>query len=69
MGEVNLEDTIHLSDIKLPEGVESVELLHGAQHDQPVASIHLPRAAVEVEEEAPEAPAAEESSDDEASDD
>ncbi len=49
--DLKLDETIHLSDIKLPEGVVSVELMHGAEHDQPVASIHLPRAAVETVEE------------------
>ncbi len=47
--DLKLDDTIHLSDLKLPEGVVSIELAHGAEHDQPVASIHLPRAAVEAE--------------------
>lgn len=45
---LDLEQTVHLSDLKLPKGVELVELSHG--HDKPVASIHLPRAAIEVEE-------------------
>jgi len=76
MGEVNLEDTIHLSDIKLPEGVESVELMHGGGHDQPVAAIHIPRAVVEEEDVEDgdtkaegEESEAEESSDDEESED
>jgi large subunit ribosomal protein L25 len=77
MGEVNLEDTIHLSDINMPEGVESVELMHGEEHDQPVAAIHIPRAVVEeedVEEADTDAEAegdeseAEDSSDDESED-
>lgn len=53
----NLEvnDTLHLSDIKLPEGVELMQLSHGEEYDLPVVSIHMPRAAVE-EEEAAEAP-------------
>ncbi len=44
---LDLDQTIHLSDLKLPKGVELVELSHG--HNKPVASIHLPRAAVEAE--------------------
>jgi large subunit ribosomal protein L25 len=49
----NLEvgGAIHLSELKLPEGVELVILSHG--HDEPVANIHMPRAA---EEEAVAAP-------------
>ncbi len=31
---------LHLSDLKLPEGVKSAELMHGEDHDQPVVSIH-----------------------------
>jgi large subunit ribosomal protein L25 len=56
---LQLNETLHLSDIKLPEGVELVELLHGTEHDQPLVSIHLPRAAIEAETTAaPEAPPA-----------
>ncbi len=46
---MELDSTVHLSDLKLPEGVESIELQHGEEHDQPVASIHVPRAIVEEE--------------------
>ena len=54
MSAVELDGVVHISDIKLPAGVESVELSHGPEHDLPVAAIHLPRAAkdedtVEVE--------------------
>jgi len=62
LGNLELNQIIHLSDIKLPAGVELVELLHGEGHDQAIASIHLPRAAKEAAEEggeAGEAPAAE----------
>ncbi len=40
---LELGDTVHLSDIELPEGATIVALTHGDEHDQPVASIHLPR--------------------------
>lgn len=52
---LQLNQTLHLSDIKLPEGVRILALVHGAEHDLPVVSIHIPRAAVEAEA----APAAE----------
>ncbi len=52
---LDLDQTVHLSDIKLPKGVELTELSHG--HDKPVASIHLPRAAVEAETAAAPVPA------------
>lgn len=54
LGNLELNDIIHLSDIKLPAGVELVELGHGDEHDQAVASIHMPRAAKEAAEEGEE---------------
>lgn len=42
---LNLDESIHLSQLKLPEGVQSVALNHG--NDNAVVSIHLPRAAKE----------------------
>lgn len=52
---LNVNESVHLSQLKLPEGVALVQLKHG--NDQSVASVHLPRAAVE-EEVAPAAEAA-----------
>ncbi|WP_110648359.1 50S ribosomal protein L25/general stress protein Ctc [Salinicola peritrichatus] len=37
-----LGETIHLSDIKLPEGVTLVELSHGEEHDAGVVSVSHP---------------------------
>ncbi|GAA5316395.1 MAG: 50S ribosomal protein L25/general stress protein Ctc [Candidatus Pelagadaptatus aseana] len=53
--EVDLADAevgtiIHISDLKLPKGVESVELSHGADHDQAIASIAKPKGAAADEE-------------------
>ncbi|MDX9741381.1 MAG: 50S ribosomal protein L25/general stress protein Ctc [Gammaproteobacteria bacterium] len=45
---LNVNETLHLSNIRLPAGVELVDLQHGPEHDLPVVSIHLPRAAVEA---------------------
>lgn len=56
LANVALHGIVHLTDLKLPANVALVELLHGAGHNQPVASIHLPRAA--KEEETTAAPAA-----------
>lgn len=53
MAAVNLGDHVHLSDIKLPEGVTLVQLAHG--HDLAVANVHSVKAAAE---EAPAAAAA-----------
>ncbi len=47
LSELALNGIVHMSDIKLPAGVELVELAHGAAHDQPIASIHMPRGAKE----------------------
>ena len=33
----------HISDVKLPKGVESVALSHGPEHDLPVASVIAPK--------------------------
>jgi len=45
---MEINETIHLSQLKLPAGVTLIELHHG--NDQTVASVHVPRV---VEEEAP----------------
>lgn len=54
-----LNQSVHLSELKLPNGVELAAFTHGniEEHDQPVASIHIPRAALATEE-TTEAPAA-----------
>jgi large subunit ribosomal protein L25 len=43
MEAVEAEAVIHLSDLKLPKGVELAELLKGADHDLPVVAVHKPR--------------------------
>ncbi|WP_295801086.1 50S ribosomal protein L25/general stress protein Ctc [uncultured Microbulbifer sp.] len=48
---LEMDATIHISDLKLPAGVESVDLAHGEDHDLVVASVHKPRGAVEAEAE------------------
>lgn len=40
MSGLGLNETLHLSDIKLPGGVEIVALSHGPDHDLPIANIH-----------------------------
>ncbi|MEQ1440448.1 50S ribosomal protein L25/general stress protein Ctc [Fontimonas sp. SYSU GA230001] len=44
---LNVNESIHLSQLKLPAGVTLMQLKHG--NDQSVVAIHLPRAAVEEE--------------------
>ena len=48
---VELGATVHLSDLVLPAGVESVELSKGSAHDLPVATIAISKKAVAAEEE------------------
>lgn len=59
LSSLELDQSLHMSDIIVPAGVELVELSHGSEHDQPVASVHMPRGASEAEEDAaaPEAAA------------
>lgn len=54
-----MNDILHLSDLKLPKGVDIVALLH--DDNKPVVSVHMPRIEEEpvVEEAAPEVPPAE----------
>jgi large subunit ribosomal protein L25 len=49
--ELQLNETIHLSNLVLPQGVEIVALTHGGpEHDLPVVSIHPPKGHVEEED-------------------
>ncbi len=50
LAELHAGETLHLSDLKLPEGVELVELTHG--HDNAVVTILKARGGAEEEEEA-----------------
>lgn len=45
MLDVEIGQILHISDIKLPEGVESVALSHGADHDLPVVAVNKPKGA------------------------
>ncbi len=47
MAKMDVGQSVHLSDLKLPGGVEIVELLHGPEHDQVVAAIEHARTAAE----------------------
>ena len=59
IADLELDTGLHVSDLKLPEGVEAVDLLQGDDHDYLVAAIHLPRAEKAVDDDA-DAPAADE---------
>ncbi|MBH03038.1 MAG: 50S ribosomal protein L25/general stress protein Ctc [Xanthomonadales bacterium] len=58
---LNLNDSVHLSDLVVPAGVQIVDLMgdEDEQNDQTVVTVQIPRAAVELEaEEEAEAEAA-----------
>ncbi len=60
MAEIETGQIVHLSDVTLPEGVTSVALALGEDHDLAIASIIAPKGMSEEEEEAAAAAAAEE---------
>ena len=51
MAEVDLGQAVHISDIKLPEGVRSVDLSQGEDHDRSIAAVAASRATVEADDE------------------
>lgn len=53
---LNMNEAIHLSELKLPAGVEVLALTYGPEHDQAVVNIHPPRAEEEIPTEAAVAP-------------
>ena len=70
VAELHVGDSLHLSDVALPEGVSIVALGLGADHDMPVISVTARRGMAEEEEaEEVEAPAAEASEGEAESDD
>jgi len=56
---LELGESLHMSDIKMPKGVELAALSHGDDnHDESVVSIHVAKVVVEEEDEVEAAPAA-----------
>jgi large subunit ribosomal protein L25 len=49
---MDIGDTLHLSDLQVPEGVTLLELARGEDHDQSVVTMHAKRTGGEEEEEA-----------------
>lgn len=49
MGGVQLDDVLHLSDIKLPKGVSLTVDVKDGSHNLPVVSIHAPKASAAEE--------------------
>jgi large subunit ribosomal protein L25 len=56
LSEMHVGDVIHLSDLKLPKGVEVLALKHGEEHDTAVVGMHIRKVVAEIEDDAPVAP-------------
>jgi len=50
MAQLELNQSVHLSDLALPEGVSIVVLMHGGDRDATVVSVQMPRGPSEEEE-------------------
>jgi large subunit ribosomal protein L25 len=50
LGEMHMGDILHLTDLKMPTGVEVLALRQGEEYDTAVASIHARKVGAEVEE-------------------
>ena len=59
LADVEVGTTLHLSDLKLAEGVQILELTHGADHDSAVVSVDVPKGAAAADEDGEEEAAAE----------
>ena len=46
---LDVGESVHISDLTLPQGVESIDMRHGAEHDRVLAAVH-PRSVVTEEE-------------------
>ncbi|HEB86034.1 MAG TPA: 50S ribosomal protein L25/general stress protein Ctc [Gammaproteobacteria bacterium] len=55
LGALELDASIHLAEISLPDSVEAVELTHGEGHNPAIVSIHMARGAKDADVEEGEA--------------
>jgi len=51
IAELELNATLHLSDISVPEGIQIAALIHGGDPARPVVSVQVPKTIVEIEAE------------------
>jgi large subunit ribosomal protein L25 len=65
LSEMHVGDIVHLSDLKLPAGVEILALKQGEEHDTAVVGMHVRKVIEEVPDEAPEAPVSEDDAEEE----
>ena len=49
LGQLHMGEIVHLSDLKMPAGVEVFALKQGEEHDSAVATIHARKVAEEPE--------------------
>lgn len=49
VSELELDNSLRLSDITTPEGVELTTLALGEEYDQPIVAVHRPRSEAELE--------------------
>ena len=68
LSEMHVGDVVHLSDLKLPEGVAVLALKHGEEHDTAVVGMHVRKVVEEIEDAAPEAPVSEDEESEEGGD-
>ncbi len=54
LADLDVGQTLHITDIKLPKGVESVDLQHGEDADHAVVTVKAPRVVTEEDSDAPE---------------
>lgn len=64
LAELELDASLHVSNIKLPKGVELAQVIENADQDHPVVSISVPKVVEEPEASAEDGQAAAESGDD-----
>jgi len=50
MSSMEIGQSLHLTDLVMPDGVEIVVLAQGTDHDQPIAAIHAPRGGGDEDE-------------------
>ncbi len=55
LGELELDASIHLSELAFPANVDVVELMHGEGHNSVIVSIHMARGAKDTDAEEDEA--------------
>lgn len=51
VADLDVGETLHISDLKLPKGVESVALSHGPEHNLPVAAVNKAKGGGDTSEE------------------